>query len=176
MITAMPELCYTVVASPLGEIRLVAQGDALTGVYFATHRKAQMAPRRDDRHHVLTQAAQELSEYFAGGRKVFTTALALHGTEFQCAVWQALLSIPYGERRSYAQIASAAGNPQAVRAVGAANACNPLSIIVPCHRVVGADGSLTGYAGGMAAKRWLLEFEQAHSQKAGRPAMLDFGS
>lgn len=165
----------TVIASPLGAIRLVAQDAALAGVYFPQHcRPAWPEVAVDARHPVLVQAAAELGEYFASQRKVFSTPLAPQGTEFQRAVWQALLDIPYGERRSYAQIAAAIGNPQACRAVGAANGRNPLSIFIPCHRAVGADGNLTGYAGGVSAKRWLLEHEQANQSGQGTSGLLGF--
>lgn len=165
----------SVVASPLGDIRLVAQEVALVGVYFPQHCKpAWPEVAVDASPPVLVQAARELAEYFAGERKVFHAPLAPRGTEFQRSVWQALLDIPYGERRSYAEIAAAIGNPLACRAVGAANGRNPLSIFIPCHRAVGADGSLTGYAGGVDAKRWLLEHEQAIHSGLGRSGLLAF--
>jgi methylated-DNA-[protein]-cysteine S-methyltransferase len=108
---------------------------------------------------VLRAAAAQLAEYFAGKRRTFDLPLAPHGTPFQLAVWSALRAIPYGETRNYAELARAIGRPTASRAVGAANGKNPLGIIVPCHRVIGASGALTGYAGGLSAKRWLLELE-----------------
>jgi methylated-DNA-[protein]-cysteine S-methyltransferase len=158
----MLRLAQTILASPLGEIRLIANAGALAGVYFAAqHAPAPLEAGTDGHHPVLVQAARELDEYFRGLRQAFSTPLAMRGTTFQRAVWQALTAIPYGERRSYAQIAAATGQPRACRAVGAANARNPLPVFVPCHRVVGADGSLTGYAGGVALKRWLLAHEQA---------------
>jgi methylated-DNA-[protein]-cysteine S-methyltransferase len=171
----MSDAVQTVIASPLGEIRLVALDDALVGVYFPHHSKpAWPEVAVDAGLSVLVQAAQELSEYFAGQRKLFSTPLAPQGTEFQRAVWQALLDIPYGEQRSYAQIAAAIGQPQACRAVGSANGRNPLSIFIPCHRAVGADGSLTGYAGGVSVKRWLLEHEQANQPGCGGSGLLAF--
>jgi methylated-DNA-[protein]-cysteine S-methyltransferase len=171
----MTNAWQTAIATPLGEIRLVAQDDALVGVYFPQHKNpAWPVVAVDACHPVLIQAACELAEYFAGERTVFNTPLAPQGTQFQRAVWQALTGIPYGERRSYAWIATAIGHPQACRAVGAANGRNPLSIFVPCHRAVGADGSLTGYAGGVSAKRWLLEHEQAHLPGPGVSGLLSF--
>ncbi len=110
---------------------------------------------------MLRQAEQQLADYFAGTLRRFSVPLDFRGTDFQKSVWAALLTIPFGETRSYSQIACAIGRPRAVRAVGAANGRNPISIIAPCHRVVGADGSLTGFAGGLEAKRTLLELERA---------------
>jgi O-6-methylguanine DNA methyltransferase len=110
-------------------------------------------------HAVLQQAAQELERYFAGEHIAFTCPLDLHGTPFQRAVWQALCTIPYGETRSYADIARMIGRPTACRAVGAANGANPVAIIVPCHRVIGSSGDLTGYGGGLDTKAWLLQLE-----------------
>src|ERR1700690_2867719 len=107
----------------------------------------------------LPLAARQLAEYFAGARRVFDLPLALHGTPFQQRVWRALTEIPYGETWSYGQLAKRIGNPKASRAVGLANGSNPISILVPCHRVIGADGSLTGYGGGMERKQWLLRHE-----------------
>jgi methylated-DNA-[protein]-cysteine S-methyltransferase len=113
----------------------------------------------------LEQAVDELTRYLAGERLQFTCALDLHGTAFQVNVWQELLRIPYGETRSYLEIATAIGRPAAVRAVGAANGSNPIAIIVPCHRVIGSNGSLTGYGGGLPAKEWLLALEKAASNQ-----------
>lgn len=107
----------------------------------------------------LRQAVQELQRYFAGEKVSFSCRLDLQGTPFQVSVWQALRKIPYGETRSYAEIAQATGRPAAVRAVGAANGANPIAIIVPCHRVIGSDGTLTGYGGGLPTKSWLLSLE-----------------
>jgi len=107
----------------------------------------------------LQHAMEQLRRYLAGERVLFTCPLDLHGTPFQVSVWQELFRIPYGETRSYAEIASALGRPRAVRAVGAANGANPVAIIVPCHRVIGSNGTLTGYGGGLLTKRWLLSLE-----------------
>ncbi|MBX7113238.1 MAG: methylated-DNA--[protein]-cysteine S-methyltransferase [Myxococcaceae bacterium] len=152
------------VQSPVGPLRLIAGDDGLVAVYFSEHRRARHQSEREvKRHPVLDVARRELTEYFAGTRTRFETPLAplrtRGGTAFQHAVWNALLSIPCGETRSYSDIAWLIGRPNAVRAVGAANGLNSLSIFVPCHRVVGSDGSLTGYAGGIDGKRWLLAHE-----------------
>jgi methylated-DNA-[protein]-cysteine S-methyltransferase len=121
---------------------------------------------------VLAEAQRQLGEYFAGTRKAFSLPLDFAGTEFQCAVWAALLTIPYGETRSYGDIARQIGKPAAVRAVGAANGRNPLSIVAPCHRVVGSTGKLTGFAGGLGTKAFLLALEARSSgvPTAARPA------
>jgi methylated-DNA-[protein]-cysteine S-methyltransferase len=150
-----------VIASPLGPLTLVATDEALTGVQF-NERTGPGTPgdTSPPAHPVLDLAARQLEEYFAGERKAFSIPLAVEGTPFQRAVWSRLEQIPFGEQRSYAWLASAVGDSNACRAVGAANGRNPLAIVVPCHRVVGGDGSLTGYAGGLDRKRWLLAHEQ----------------
>ena len=150
--------------SPVGRLRLIAADSGLVGVYFPEHKRPRNADATDvEQHPVLDQARRELGEYFAGRRRQFDTPLApaaeRGGTEFQHEVWAALLAIPPGETRSYGELARQIGRPQAVRAVGTANASNPISIFVPCHRVIGGSGALTGYAGGLAAKRWLLSLE-----------------
>jgi methylated-DNA-[protein]-cysteine S-methyltransferase len=150
--------------SPLGRLKLVAADEGLTGVYFPDHRREPDLHVRDvERHPVLELARKEIAEYFAQKRTRFETPLAppsvRRGTDFQHAVWNALLTIPFGETRSYGDLARLIGRPSAVRALGAANGLNPISILVPCHRVVGADGTLTGYAGGIETKRWLLAHE-----------------
>jgi len=157
-------LVYRRLASPVGELKLFANDDALVAINFpARHNYMRGTPDPEAtevrRHAVLDLAAAELTEYFAGRRRVFETPLHAEGTEFQRSVWRALSGIPYGASRSYADIARLIGRPKAVRAVGLANGCNPHAIIVPCHRVIGRDGSLTGYGGGLPAKRWLLEHE-----------------
>ena len=148
----------------LGPVRLLATNEALVAVYFEDHRRPRHGEARvrdaGSRHRVLDQAARELTEYARGTRSAFTLPLAPIGTDFQRAVWDALARIPLGETRSYEELAHAIGRPRAVRAVGSANAQNPLSIVVPCHRVVGKSGGLTGYAGGMARKEWLLTHER----------------
>jgi methylated-DNA-[protein]-cysteine S-methyltransferase len=148
-----------VIESPIGPMRLRATEQALIGVYFEAHPGAPPAAPQVGQHPVLQAAAAQLAEYFRGERQVFELPLAATGTAFQREVWRALAAIPFGARSGYAALAQGIGRPRAQRAVGAANRCNPLSIIVPCHRVVGADGSLTGYAGGLPAKRWLLAHE-----------------
>ncbi|MDO9568521.1 MAG: methylated-DNA--[protein]-cysteine S-methyltransferase [Hydrogenophaga sp.] len=157
----------TTVDSPLGPLLLAASAHGLAGVWFTNQRHlpadslVQSWPA-DARHPVLQAAAQQLTRYCAGNLNAFDLPLDLSGgTPFQQSVWQALLSIPAGQTRRYGELASQIGRPAAVRAVGAAIGRNPLSIVVPCHRVVGADGSLTGYAGGLDRKAALLERERS---------------
>ncbi|HEV8323317.1 MAG TPA: methylated-DNA--[protein]-cysteine S-methyltransferase [Myxococcota bacterium] len=151
----------TTLDTPIGAVRLVADGGALVGAWLAAgHRATAEEARPASANAVLDGAARELDEYFAGRRKAFSTPLATGGTAFQRRVWAALARIPFGARCSYAAVAVSIGAPRAVRAVGAANARNPLAIFVPCHRVVAADGGLCGYGGGLAAKRWLLDHER----------------
>ncbi len=155
---------YTRLPSPLGELLLAGDEQGLAALYLPTGRHAARQPsgwQRDD--DVLAPACTQLGEYFAGQRRDFDLALNASGTPFQHRVWRALREIPYGQTTSYGRTAAAIGVPTGARAVGLANGQNPISIVVPCHRVIGADGSLTGYGGGMAAKRWLLAHEQAHS-------------
>ena len=145
--------------SPVGQLTLVSNGEALVELNFENGRYAKSAqPVGDDK--VLKQARRELDAYFAGKLKSFTVPVAPQGTEFQRKAWEALQKIPYGATRSYAQQAAAVGNPNAVRAVGSANGRNPVAIIIPCHRVIGSNGSLTGFGGGMACKKQLLDLEQ----------------
>jgi methylated-DNA-[protein]-cysteine S-methyltransferase len=153
---------YKWIDSPVGKLQLVAGGNALAGILWEKER-----PRRvrlnltveDARHPILIETERQLGEYFAGRRREFTVPLDFAGTPFQRRVWNALLTIPFGETRSYAQIAGQIGQPAAIRAVGAANGRNPVSIVAPCHRVIGATGRLTGFAGGLEAKAWLLALE-----------------
>jgi methylated-DNA-[protein]-cysteine S-methyltransferase len=140
------------------EITLEADAAALRRLHFGA---VTPAGPRDDAHPILRQAAAELREYFAGRRRQFNVPVAPAGTAFQLEVWAALTTIPYGTTWSYAHLARAIGHPQAVRAVGAANGANPIGIIIPCHRVIGSDGSLTGFGGGLPLKRRLLELEGA---------------
>ncbi|MDT0436137.1 MULTISPECIES: methylated-DNA--[protein]-cysteine S-methyltransferase [Streptomyces] len=151
---------HTVMDSPYGALTLVADDGVLCGLYMTEQRhrppEENFGPR-DDTPFAATE--EQLAAYFAGELTEFTVPLRLHGTPFQRTVWEQLLAIPYGETRSYGQLADALGNPQASRAVGLANGKNPVSIIVPCHRVVGASGSLTGYGGGLSRKQQLLDFE-----------------
>ncbi|MEU3830645.1 methylated-DNA--[protein]-cysteine S-methyltransferase [Streptomyces sp. SID486] len=154
---------HTTTDSPYGPLTLVADADgALCGLYMAgqRHRPGEEAfGDRDDTLPVFTETAGQLAAYFAGTLKAFTVELALHGTPFQRSVWEQLTRIPYGETRTYGELAGALGSPGSSRAVGLANGRNPVGIIVPCHRVVGSDGSLTGYGGGLDRKRRLLDFE-----------------
>ncbi len=147
-------------ASPLGTLKLVSAAGCLVRIEFPGAQRED-AGRESTSDPALRACGEQLSAYFAGRRKAFELPLAAHGTEFQHSVWQALQAIPYGELRSYRDIAESIGRPRAVRAVGAANGRNPLPIVVPCHRVIGSDGSLTGFAGGLEAKRCLLELEGA---------------
>jgi methylated-DNA-[protein]-cysteine S-methyltransferase len=155
---------HTLVESPIGALTLVAEDGALTGLYFPHHwyrpDPATFGPRVE---HGFDEVRTQLAEYFAGERRDFDLPLHAIGTVFQKRVWQALLDIPYGRTASYGATALAIGAPTSSRAVGLANGQNPISIVVPCHRVIGANGSLTGYGGGMAAKQWLLAHEAAHS-------------
>lgn len=157
-----------IVSSPLGDLRLVASAQGLAGLWFVQRQRHEPPAGhvaswpRVKAHPVLDTAAQQLAEYFAGRRQGFELSLDLgQGTQFQRAVWQALRAIPCGTTLSYGALAASLGMPQAVRAVGAAVGRNPLGIVVPCHRVVGASGSLTGYAGGLDRKRTLLRLEGA---------------
>lgn len=152
---------FTQCPSPIGRLLLTSDGAALTGLYMETSRKAQPTGDwvEDAAAAPLTAALRQLDEYFAGTRRAFDLPLRLEGTEFQQRVWRELTVIPYGETWSYGQLAQRIGKPSASRAVGLANGRNPISILVPCHRVIGADGSLTGYGGGLERKQWLLAHE-----------------
>lgn len=158
-----PWVAQAPLATPLGPARIAATASGLGGFWFddQAHHPGFLSAPEDPTHATLAQAAAELERYWddAGGAR-FSVPLDLGGTPFQQAVWRALLAIACGEHSSYAQIARAIGNPQAVRAVGAAVGRNPVSLIVPCHRVLGSDGSLTGYAGGLHRKRELLTREK----------------
>ncbi|CAN5484460.1 methylated-DNA--[protein]-cysteine S-methyltransferase [soil metagenome] len=145
--------------SPLGPLRLVAEDSHLVGIYLPDHRRAP-APVDAGDSPVLAEAKRQLDAYFAGETETFDLPLRPKGTPFQARVWEELRRIPHGETISYAELARRIGQPSAVRAVASANARNPLSIVVPCHRVIGTSGKLTGYAGGLDAKRFLLELER----------------
>lgn len=146
--------------SPLGTLRLFATEDALTHLFLPTYKLPLPVGAVDNAEHpVLLETREQLHTYFEGTRTEFDIPVSQEGTDFQVEVWSTLQEIPYGEVWSYQQLAETIGRPKAVRAVGAANGRNAISIIVPCHRVMGGDGSLTGYAGGVDAKRWLLEHE-----------------
>lgn len=150
---------YTRIDSPVGRLLLTADDKALTGVCFADKHGCSQIGKAWAGHPVLCEAKRQLGEYFAGQRRKFELPLAPAGTKFQRRVWKALEHIPYGETCAYGEIARRIGKPKAVRAVGAANGANPIPIIVPCHRVIGADGSLTGYGGGLTRKKKLLALE-----------------
>lgn len=144
------------IESPVGLLTLVSDGENLTELRFGDHR------RNLEHCPVLVETARQLAEYFAGVRREFSIPLSPEGTEFQRSVWNALCSIPYGGTAAYGEIAARIGNPNACRAVGGANNRNPIAIIVPCHRVVGANGELTGYAGGLSTKAFLLALERKY--------------
>jgi methylated-DNA-[protein]-cysteine S-methyltransferase len=160
---------HTVIDSPVGPLTLVGDGSALIGLYFDGHlrtpRLVDRGPRSDDGFDAVTG---QLGEYFAGTRREFDVALAPRGSAFEKQVWALLTKIPYGETRTYGQLAAALGDPGAAQAVGNANGWNPISVVVPCHRVVGTSGGLTGYAGGLARKRFLLSLEEPPADEVGR--------
>ncbi|MCY9804524.1 methylated-DNA--[protein]-cysteine S-methyltransferase [Vibrio scophthalmi] len=152
---------YTIIDSPLGKITLQSNQLGLTGVWFEVNTTLPSdLGERDDSDALLLTAKTQLEEYFLGIRNQFDLPLAAVGTPFQMQIWQALTTIPFGETWSYQDLANAIGNPKAVRAVGLANGKNPISVIVPCHRVIGKNGKLTGYAGGVERKAALLKLEQ----------------
>lgn len=153
-------MTHTIIDSPIGQLTLVRNDAGLTGVYMPDHRPTPDESSFGDRDDAaFADAVQQFGEYWAGERTAFDLPIAPTGTEFQQRVWNALRTIPHGETRTYGWIADQIGQPTAVRAVGLANGRNPLSIVVPCHRVVGAKGALTGYAGGVDRKRFLLDHE-----------------
>jgi methylated-DNA-[protein]-cysteine S-methyltransferase len=162
--TTTTQYAYKQIQSPVGALRLVASDKGLAGVWFERTRPGRVRPRgdvEDRRHPVLVEAERQLREYFAGRRHSFDLKLDFVGTPFQRAVWKALLTIPFGQTRSYGQIAQQVGRPSASRAVGAANGRNPVSIVAPCHRVIGSTGALTGFGGGLDVKERLLRLEGA---------------
>lgn len=176
---AKPEtLCWSSVPSACGECVLMAteRGLCWLGTPGTPRQEGEALLRKiypdavieASANTILRQATDELQRYFAGERITFSCPLDLHGTPFQLAVWQALCTIPYGETRSYADIARLIGRPTAYRAVGAANGANPVAIIVPCHRVIGSSGALTGYGGGLPTKAWLLKLEGAAARQTSR--------
>ncbi|MBL8320742.1 MAG: methylated-DNA--[protein]-cysteine S-methyltransferase [Acinetobacter sp.] len=159
------KLSYMHLSSPVGQLKLVANAQALVAVLWENEnpKRVRLAELLEEAQHpVLLETARQLNEYFAGQRRQFDLPLDFEGTVFQQKVWQALLSIPFGETRSYKQIAEQIGHAKAMRAVGAANGKNPISIIAPCHRVVGANGKLVGFAGGLENKSILLEIERSN--------------
>ncbi|MBE1493069.1 methylated-DNA-[protein]-cysteine S-methyltransferase [Amycolatopsis lexingtonensis] len=160
---------HAVLASPIGPLTLVGDGAALIGLYFDGHlrtpRITDLGPRDD---HGFEHAGRQLGEYFAGTRREFDLELAPRGSAFEKQVWALLTKIPYGETRTYGQLAAELGDPGAAQAVGNANGWNPISVVVPCHRVVGTSGGLTGYAGGLDRKRFLLSLEEPPAAEVGR--------
>lgn len=156
---------YRVISSPVGPLYLVAGNHALNAILWKcdlqkpeTRSTLEALPPADNQA-VINETEKQLNEYFSGHRTTFNLPLELHGTDFQKAAWQALLTIPYGKTASYEAQAIKLGGREKVRAVGTANGMNPLSIVIPCHRVIGKDGSLTGFGGGIEAKRWLIDHE-----------------
>jgi methylated-DNA-[protein]-cysteine S-methyltransferase len=165
--TSQKEHFFKTVKSPVGELKLVGSDAGLAAILWTKEEPGRVRvqiEREDKIHPVLMETERQLNEYFSGQRKTFSLKIDWAGTAFQKKVWQALLTIPYGETRSYAELASQIGNRKAVRAVGAANGKNPIAIISPCHRVIGASGALTGYAGGLKAKAYLLDLESRRSR------------
>ena len=160
----MKTLYHTRIQSPLGEILLIGTETHLRGLYFVGQKRERPVPEGCvESAEPFTLAIARLADYFAGGSAPFDLPLELEGTAFQQQVWRALQAIPRGKTITYAQLAQNIGRPSAVRAVALANACNRISIIIPCHRVIGTNGSLTGYAGGLERKRWLLALEARES-------------
>jgi len=158
----MTETFYLDMPSPIGKLTLIGDGTALTAVHMDCG--DFVLPKNANKGHaVLIEARRQLEEYFAGKRREFNLPLAATGTGFQRAVWAALYDIPFAQTRSYIEIARAIQKPTASRAVGMANGRNPISIIVPCHRVIGASGKLVGYGGGLERKQWLLDHEKHQS-------------
>ncbi len=164
-------MSYRTISSPIGELTVVERDGSLVGLYMTDHKPAphlETFGERDD--DTLPQLDAQLGEYFAGKRTDFDLPLAPTGTDFQRKVWAALRTIPYGETWSYGRLAEAVGQPGAARAVGLANGRNPISIVVPCHRVVGSSGKLTGYAGGVERKAFLLDLERGSGEQ---PSLVD---
>jgi methylated-DNA-[protein]-cysteine S-methyltransferase len=149
--------------SPIGNVVFNVTEAGVSEIHFSDEPVRAVS----DKNPIVGICAAQLDEYFRGARKAFSVPLDLRGTEFRMKVWRALLQIPYGETSTYGRIAVSVGNPKAVRAVGGANHNNPISIIVPCHRVIGGDGGLTGYGGGLHRKQWLLEHEAKHAGARG---------
>jgi len=154
---------YKIMKSPVGQLKLIADEQALMAILWENDNPKRVKFENllnDETHPVLQETERQLQEYFSGNRQSFSLNLNFRGTEFQKKVWQALLTIPFGQTRSYGEIAKQIGNPKASRPVGAANGRNPISIIAPCHRVIGASGKLTGFAGGLEVKAFLLDLEK----------------
>ena len=164
--TTTEQRYYTSIDSPIGELLLLGDGHSLHGLYMQQGRKpVQIAPRWERSETPFADVRRQLREYFAGERTTFDDLpLTLHGAQFERRVWRALQDIPYGETVSYGEIARRVGQPGAARAVGLANGRNPIAVIVPCHRVIGANGTLVGYGGGLERKRLLLELERGQGR------------
>lgn len=170
----MSDKLVTYFQSPIGTLRIVGNENGIASIGFVksetrflmgqSTNKAEVSEKTGFSNHILADAVHQLTEYFAGTRKEFSFKLDLHGTDFQIQVWRYLLTIPFGETRSYLDVALALGDRKSIRAVGRANGQNPIVIVVPCHRVIGSDGSLTGYGGGLWRKDWLLNFEGSRLQ------------
>lgn len=161
MTTLTEATLYTTTDSPIGQLLLVGDEEALHGLYMQDGRRPlRIADAWQSADEPFAGVRRQLGEYFGGDRVAFDLPLAPRGSAFERRVWRALVDIPYGETTSYGELAGRVGRPGAARAVGAANGRNPISIVVPCHRVIGADGSLTGYGGGLDRKRFLLELER----------------
>jgi methylated-DNA-[protein]-cysteine S-methyltransferase len=164
---------HTVMMSPIGDLTLVNTNGMLSGLYTSGHKRGPRGSVLGDRvSSGFEQAIQELNDYFSGALTEFTVPIAVQGNAFQRRVWALVKEIPFGETRSYGDLAEDLGDPTLAREVGAANAGNPICIIVPCHRVVGRDGSLTGYAGGLHRKRYLLDHEVSVAGRA--PALFQY--
>lgn len=162
---------YKYINTSLGRLLLLSDGQALTGLYLPKHAnliKIEPCWIENEHAEVFTATSQQLNEYFAGNRYSFELPLAPSGTIFQQSVWQALIEIPYGQTVSYSEMAMRIGRPSGPRAVGHANGRNPISIIIPCHRLIGKDGSLTGYGGGLDIKEALIEFERSVVRQGAR--------
>jgi methylated-DNA-[protein]-cysteine S-methyltransferase len=161
---------YKTTPTPVGELKLIASEKGLAAVLWENDdpKRARFSAERDERNAILIKTELQLREYFAGERTKFSIPLDMQGTDFQKSVWRGLLAIPFGETRSYGQLAKLLNHPRASRAVGAAIGKNPVSIIVPCHRVIGSNGKLTGFAGGLDVKEKLLRLEQQNGAKSYR--------
>jgi methylated-DNA-[protein]-cysteine S-methyltransferase len=168
-------LAVRTIDSPVGLLKLVAEPEALTGVYFVTSKSVEDFPDETPvQYPILDETERQLREYFDGQRKEFDLPLNAPGTDFQQSVWLLLQEIPFGKTTSYGRLAAALGDVNKSRAVGLANGSNPISIIVPCHRVIGSDGSLTGFGGGLPNKQWLLIHEGATARTAIAPESTQF--
>jgi methylated-DNA-[protein]-cysteine S-methyltransferase len=163
MMQTRPMLYSATHRTPVGELTLIASDQGLRAILWPKRSPLKAGihplPRRNPQHPILVETAAQLDEYFAGSRTEFNIPLDLQGTRFQLAAWRSLADIPFGSTTSYGRQAAALGIPKAARALGAANGANPVCIVLPCHRVIGADGSLTGFGGGLPTKQWLLDHE-----------------